>query len=316
MVIQHNMSALNANRMLGITSWHLGKSAEKLASGYKINRAADDAAGLSISEKMRKRIRGLDKGMENVEDGISLCQVADGALNEIADMLQRARELSIKAYNGTNSKSDRGMIQDEISQCINELDRVFETTKFNEIYIFRNGGRVQGEVFHPESYTVKETVEFYKDMPSWLKINDAVVAPGTYPKIEVHPSYLTQQTQDLTGIMKHAFELRDGSSVKIYFGPRQNGMTSDGYQWAGDFIKMKAGTDAYKELMDPGHAFYKYIQNHLDSNGDYTGWMPTLSDNVSAKLDFSGLTNVKDASELYGKLSELVGTELGGLIPA
>lgn len=131
------MSALNANRMLGITSWHLGKSAEKLASGYKINRAADDAAGLSISEKMRKRIRGLDKGMENVEDGISLCQVADGALNEIADMLQRARELSIKAYNGTNSKSDRGMIQDEISQCINELDRVFETTKFNEIYIFR-----------------------------------------------------------------------------------------------------------------------------------------------------------------------------------
>lgn len=178
MVIQHNMSALNANRMLGITSWHLGKSAEKLASGYKINRAADDAAGLSISEKMRKRIRGLDKGMENVEDGISLCQVADGALNEIADMLQRARELSIKAYNGTNSKSDRGMIQDEISQCINELDRVFETTKFNEIYIFRNGGRVQGEVFHPESYTVKETVEFYKDMPSWLKINDAVVAPN------------------------------------------------------------------------------------------------------------------------------------------
>ena len=153
-------------------------------------------------------------------------------------------------------------------------------------------------------------------MPSWLKINDAVVAPGTYPKIEVHPSYLTQQTQDLTGIMKHAFELHDGSSVKIYFGPRQNGMTSDGYQWAGDFIKMKAGTDAYKELMDPGHAFYKYIQNHLDSNGDYTGWMPTLSDNVSAKLDFSGLTNVKDASELYGKLSELVGTELRGLIPA
>ena len=96
---------------------------------------------------MRKRIRGLDKGMENVEDGISLCKVADGALNEIADMLQRARELSIKAYNGTNSKSDRGMIQDEISQCINELDRVFETTKFNEIYYFRNGGRVQGEVF-------------------------------------------------------------------------------------------------------------------------------------------------------------------------
>lgn len=311
MVIQHNMSALNANRMLGITGWQLAKTAEKLASGYKINRAADDAAGLSISEKMRKRIRGLDKGMENVEDGISLCQVADGALNEIADMLQRTRELSIKAYNGTNSKSDRGMIQDEISQCINELDRVFETTKFNEIYIFRNGGRVQGDVFHPESYIKLEKIDVTRDIPAWLKINDSVVTSGKSPEITLHPNYLTQQTQDTTGIMKHTYELSDGKSVvKIYFGPRQKGMTADGYQWAGDFIKQK-DTPAYKELMDHNHEFYKYISSHLDSNNNYTGWTPTLTDNVSAKLDFSGLTNVNDASELYDKLSELVGTELG-----
>ena len=97
MVIQHNMSASNAGRMLGITGRGIGSSAEKLTAGYKINRAADDAAGLSISEKMRKKIRGLEKGMENVQDGISFCQVADGALNEVADMLQRVRELSIQA---------------------------------------------------------------------------------------------------------------------------------------------------------------------------------------------------------------------------
>ncbi|MDE6917720.1 MAG: flagellar hook protein, partial [Lachnospiraceae bacterium] len=104
------MSALNAGRMLNITGCGLAGTAEKLATGYKINRAADDAAGLSISEKMRKKIRGLERGMENVQDGISLCQVADGALNEVAELLQRARELSIQAYNDTNSKRDRHTI--------------------------------------------------------------------------------------------------------------------------------------------------------------------------------------------------------------
>lgn len=312
LVIQHNMSALNADRMLGLTHLNLADSAEKLSSGYKINRAADDAAGLSISEKMRKKIRGLERGMENVQDGISLCQVADGALNEVADMLQRVRELSIQAYNGTNSKNDRHMIQDEVSQCINELDRVFETTKFNEIYIFRNGCRVQGETFHPETHIVQDSMTVARDIPAWLQINDQTVAPGTQPEIEVHQNYLQNQTQYMDGIMKHDFAYGGKNNpqyAKLYFGKNQ-GTTADGYQWAGNFIKNPA-TQAYKELMQPGNAFYDYISQHLDNNGNYTGWTPTITDNVSAKVDFSELAGVKDASELYNKLSELVGTELG-----
>ena len=134
MVIQQNLLASNANRQLGIVKNNISKSTEKLSSGYKINRAADDASGLSISEKMRKQIRGLSQAAENIQDGISLCQVADGALNETIDILQRMNELSIQSANGTNSSNDRKDIQLEISQLISEIDRIASTTKFNEIY--------------------------------------------------------------------------------------------------------------------------------------------------------------------------------------
>ena len=137
MVVQHNLRAMNANRMLGITQSSLSKSAEKLSSGYKVNRAADDAAGLAISEKMRKQIRGLTQASTNAEDGISAVQTAEGALTEVHDMLQRMNELAVKASNGTNSESDRASIQDEISQLTTEIDRVAETTKFNEIYLLK-----------------------------------------------------------------------------------------------------------------------------------------------------------------------------------
>ncbi|MBQ2258080.1 MAG: flagellar hook protein [Lachnospiraceae bacterium] len=137
MVVQHNLTAMNANRMLGITTGNLSKSAEKLSSGYKVNRAADDAAGLSISEKMRKQIRGLSQASLNAEDGISAVQTAEGALTEVHDMLQRMNELAVKAANGTNSISDRQTIQDEVSQLLTEIDRVAETTKFNEMYLLK-----------------------------------------------------------------------------------------------------------------------------------------------------------------------------------
>ena len=137
MVVQHNLRAMNSNRMLGITTGILSKSAEKLSSGYKVNRAADDAAGLSISEKMRKQIRGLTQASLNAEDGISSVQTAEGALTEVHDMLQRMNELANKASNGTNSVSDRQTIQDEIDQLLTEVDRVSETTKFNETYLLK-----------------------------------------------------------------------------------------------------------------------------------------------------------------------------------
>ena len=140
MVVQHNLTAMNSNRMLGITTGTQAKSTEKLSSGYKINRAADDAAGLSISEKMRKQIRGLSQASLNAEDGISSVQTAEGALNEVQDMLQRMNELAVKAANGTMSENDRSYVQNEIDALVTEIDRVAETTKFNETYLLKGNG--------------------------------------------------------------------------------------------------------------------------------------------------------------------------------
>ena len=137
MVVQHNMQAMNANRMLNITTGAQSKSTEKLSSGYRINRAADDAAGLTISEKMRKQIRGLDQASTNAQDGVSSVQTAEGALTEVHSMLQRMNELAVQASNGTNAESDRQAIQDEIDQLTTEIDRVSETTKFNETYLLK-----------------------------------------------------------------------------------------------------------------------------------------------------------------------------------
>ena len=132
MVVQHNLTAMNSNRMLGVTTSTQAKSTEKLSSGYKINRAADDAAGLSISEKMRRQIRGLTQASLNASDGISCVQTAEGALNEVHDMLQRMNELAVKGENGTLTTVDRQYIQSEIGQLMSEIDRVQSTTTFNE----------------------------------------------------------------------------------------------------------------------------------------------------------------------------------------
>ena len=131
MVVQHNLSAMNTNRQMGVVTSALQKSTEKLSSGYKINRAGDDAAGLSISEKMRSQIRGLNKASDNAQDGISLIQVAEGALNETHSILQRMNELATQAANDTNTSTDRGAIQKEINQLTSEIDRIRSTTQFN-----------------------------------------------------------------------------------------------------------------------------------------------------------------------------------------
>ncbi len=146
MVVQHNMQAMNANRMLSVTTKSQSKATEKLSSGYRINRAADDAAGLSISEKMRKQIRGLDQASTNAQDGISAVQTAEGALTEVHSMLQRMNELAVQAANGTNSESDREAIQNEIHQLTTEIDRVAETTKFNETYLLKGNGKTSTNI--------------------------------------------------------------------------------------------------------------------------------------------------------------------------
>ena len=158
MVVQHNMQAMNANRMLNVTTSTQSKATEKLSSGYKINRAADDAAGLSISEKMRKQIKGLDQASTNAQDGISAVQTAEGALTEVHSMLQRMNELATQAANGTNSESDRSSIQDEIDQLTTEIDRVAETTKFNETYLLKGNGKTSTVKIAAQDAGIKGTL--------------------------------------------------------------------------------------------------------------------------------------------------------------
>ena len=133
MIVQHNLRAMNSNRMLNVNSATLGKSTEKLASGYKINRAADDAAGLAMSEKMRRQVRGLTQASANAQDGVSMVQTAEGALNEVHDMLQRLTELAVKASNGTLATEDCGYVNNEITALKAEIDRVAKDTDFNGI---------------------------------------------------------------------------------------------------------------------------------------------------------------------------------------
>ena len=210
MVVQHSLSAMFTERQLKITGAKRSKSAEKLASGYRVNRAADDAAGLAISEKMRKQIRGLTQASANLQDGVSLSQVADGALSEVHDMLHRVNELAIKAANGTMSSDDRKYINEEVQALKREMNRVFKTTKFNEVEIFRtldtiynpdvegfptdmgvfhagNGG-VGGLEFENVRYSIAELQE------AGLKIDDAGKA-----------------TEDF----ETEFRLWDGESVKL-----------------------------------------------------------------------------------------------------
>ncbi len=189
MVVQHNLRAMNANRMLGITTGTLSKSSEKLSSGYKINRAADDAAGLAISEKMRKQMRGLTQASANAEDGISAVQTAEGALTEVHDMLQRMNELAVKAANGTNALSDRQTIQDEVDQLLTEIDRVAETTKFNEIYLLKGDADRVTKYLEAKDAGLKGSLAESATKASFtmdrLKLGDSITIAGKEYRIGV-----------------------------------------------------------------------------------------------------------------------------------
>ncbi len=184
MVVQHNLTAMNSNRMLGLTTSAQAKSTEKLSSGYKINRAADDAAGLSISEKMRRQIRGLTQASANAQDGISAVQTAEGALTEVHDMLQRMDELATKAANGTMTTDDRQAIQDEIDQLVSEIDRVSETTTFNELSLLKGDGKtteeVELEVAATEAVAVQATYQTGYGEDNGVALKDGETAPTWY----------------------------------------------------------------------------------------------------------------------------------------
>ena len=183
--IQNNMLAANASRQLGITTKDNAKRTEKLSSGYRINRAADDAAGLSISEKMRRQMRGLTQAAENAQDGISFVQIGEGALNEVHDMLQRANELAIKAATGTLQDSDRMMIDAEIQQLKAEIDSTARNTTFNEISIFPENGHSPLAT----SYMESKAFDIKLDLKNGtFQINDAQAGPGTAGRAAVNVS--------------------------------------------------------------------------------------------------------------------------------
>ena len=204
MVVQHNLTAMNSNRMLGVTTSAQAKSSEKLSSGYRINRAADDAAGLTISEKMRKQIRGLDRASTNAQDGVSAVQTAEGALTEVHSMLQRMNELANQASNGTNSASDRDAIQAEIDQLTTEIDRVSETTKFNETYLLK--GNADGTTKTVTAETPKTLDEIEKD--TLLDTVGAKVSIGS-------KEYTIQTSTDLDKIRLQKMISLQGSKMEI-----------------------------------------------------------------------------------------------------
>ena len=231
MVVQHNLTAMNSNRMLGLTTASQAKSTEKLSSGYKINRAADDAAGLSISEKMRKQIRGLTQASLNAQDGISAVQTAEGALTEVHDMLQRMNELAVKASNGTNSEDDRSYIQNEIDQLVTEIDRVSTTTKFNETYLLQ--GNARGTVSAtPADQTVDSKLTDVKlnvAAGSELVAGDVVLGKVT---AEVKDNQGGALIGDLSGSVLNA--LNDATAGKITITQKQNaGKNVDQYEVKG-----------------------------------------------------------------------------------
>ena len=214
MVIAHNMNAVNAQRQFNVTAKKQAKSTEKLSSGYRINRAADDAAGLSISEKMRRLIRGLDRGADNITDGISLVQTADGALGEVVENLQRIRQLSIAAYNGTNSESDIAAMQAEVDQALTEIGRIGETTTFNGRALFQGSKTVYVGKTPDTVETYDEVTYARRQVPDWiLNKSDKTM---TYN----NPRVTGCQPGSDDGIMYTVKTDTNGKEISVYYGKK------------------------------------------------------------------------------------------------
>ena len=264
MVVQHNMQAANANRMLNVTTSAQSKSTEKLSSGYRINRAADDAAGLTISEKMRKQIRGLDQASTNAQDGVSSVQTAEGALTEVHSMLQRMNELATQAANGTNSKdSDRQAIQDEIDQLTTEIDRVSETTKFNETYLLKGDAGTKTINMKAHDAGLKGTLTDNGDgtatfVMDSLKDGDSVSIGGkTYTigskkadvdavvnaKITKADDKFTVNGQEITVVANYTADKAADQKAGKYTLDDAKALVKDG-------ATVKVGTDEYKVMTD------------------------------------------------------------------
>lgn len=271
MIIQHNISAINSNRQLGIVTDNLADSTEKLSSGYSINRSADDAAGLSISEKMRKQIRGLNRAAENIEDGISYAQVADGALNEVHDILQRINELSVQAANGTNSASDREHINDEVQQLKSEMERIFETTSFNNKQIW------------------KEDITVYKNVVGQVQVQSTEIATPSRQNIVVNNETFgllpSNEPNRSGGNLTHSFY--NSSSDYTIHADKDTGVWLTWNAYNGTSYKTK--TIDWDTLRANNFSFNvgDYFQNKdSDGNAITDASKQLLDANGNAKFDF------------------------------
>ena len=262
MVVQHNMQAANANRMLNVTTSAQSKSTEKLSSGYRINRAADDAAGLTISEKMRKQIRGLDQASTNAQDGVSSVQTAEGALTEVHSMLQHMNELATQAANGTNSKdSDRQAIQDEIDQLTTEIDRVSETTKFNETYLLKGEAGTKTINMKAHDAGLKGTLTDNGDgtakfVMDTLNAGDKVSIGGKTYTIGSTKDEVQTEVGKLAKDKTFTVNGREIKIVESYTGDKDTANKAGSYTaddaktLVDDGATVKIGTDEYKVMTD------------------------------------------------------------------
>ena len=276
MVLSHNLTAMNANRQLGIVTGKSAKSSEKLSSGYKINRAADDAAGLSISEKMRNLIRSLDQGSENIQHGTSLVQIADGELAEVNDMLHRITELSVKAANGTNSESDRKAIQEEISQIIKEIDRIHTTAKFNETYLFdgtdpmHGPGNTLGGLVESPSALIGGMVEAYKKGDKNCSAAILDFSPINSSNIDqlYGKSFSFVCTEGCGEIFKFTFANGGGDKLKDYTSPLK-------HEYTVDIKGIKRGAELIDRVFEAvkKNPVYPSTSTDTDLNVSHAGWL-------------------------------------------
>ena len=303
MVVQHNLTAMNSNRMLGVTTKTQAKSTEKLSSGYKINRAADDAAGLSISEKMRKQIRGLTQASLNAQDGISAVQTAEGALNEVQDMLQRMNELAVKSANGTNSATDRTYIQNEIDQLTTEIDRVSETTKFNETYLLK--GDKAGD--KATDFQYKEVEVTSQDLYYVKGGKVETVKKGTYKSaIDNAFDYYTKKDGVQVG------EKIDAGNRATYAETAKVKVIIDDVYvkdaTSGNFISAKGqkfdetGATKYYTLTAGANGLHEAAEKNTPNTDDYDQVKATVYDKDGNTYEAG--TYVKDIEKFYGSIKQ------------
>ena len=314
MVVQHNLRAMNANRMLGITTGVLSKSSEKLSSGYKINRAADDAAGLAISEKMRKQIRGLTQASSNAEDGISAVQTAEGALTEVHDMLQRMNELAVKAANGTNALSDRQTIQDEVSQLLTEIDRVAETTKFNEIYLLKGD---EDEVTHYleakdagiEGQLFSSATEATFTMNA-LQFGDTITIGGTEYQIGRRSDGPDNGKDFLTEMINNKASVSAGELITI--DGTQYTVVEDGSSDENADKNILSRTKLAAKVADQSTVIYKGKTYHVmkDEGPDPANKKPDGTDDINGSVITATVAYAKIRQELG--LANSIGAKEGG----